>query len=51
MKTERIKTNRSTTHVAVCMPDGPTDQAFKVMGSMNFPQRKKRLDAITEKNF
>ena len=45
------KINRSANRMAVAVPNGTIDTAFKVMGSMNFPQRKKRLEAITEKNF
>ena len=35
----------------MCLPNGPIDSAYKVIGSMNFPERKHRLETITKKNY
>jgi hypothetical protein len=42
-----VSTLKSTKKIAVCIPNGPVDTAYKVIGSMNFPERKKRLEQIT----
>lgn len=41
---------RGNSKIAVVKPSGSIDNAFKAIGSMNFPERKKRMKEISYKN-
>lgn len=41
---------RPNNKIAVVKPLGTVDNAFKCIGSMNFPDRKKRMKEISYKN-
>ena len=45
-----LKPNMSLKNVAVVKPQGAIDNAYKAIGSMNFPERKKRMKEISAKN-
>ena len=36
--------------IAVVLPPGAINSAFKVVGSLNYPERKKKLESITKDN-